>query len=270
MEVESSGLDFKDEGLLQSIRDFPLEQMGGMWFRGQSSVSWSLRPGILRRVPEFGLDPVVRYENQLCREFRRGVMRFLKPSLHQSLVEIYFQAQHSGLPTRLLDWTMSPLAALFFAVEPPSCGDGDDAALWALDIAHVPGLAFEESGSLTKCLKTLFADWSTDHGKLAGWTADDPRLPMPVAPNVRHGRMTQQSSRFTFHFNVDAWPLGALRKWTVPKEARRRFLYDLDSLNVTRATLFPDIDNLARHLSQQVAPELRSVVFGQSLDGGPG
>lgn len=269
MDAKTPHPEFEDRGSLESVRDFPLEDMGGMWFRGQSSCSWSLRPGILRHVPEFGLDPVARYENRMYREFRRAAITFFEPSLRQSLAEVYFQAQHSGLPTRLLDWTTNPLAALYFAVEPPACGDEGDAALFALDNAHVAGPAFEDSSRLNACLQALFDEWGPRRGPVKWLTSNDPTCPLPIEPNVRHGRMTQQSSRFTFHFNVDAWPAGALRKWRVPREARRSILYDLESLSVTRATLFPDIDNLARHLSRQIEPSLRSIVFGESLDSAP-
>ncbi len=89
---------------------------------------------------------------------------------------------------------------------------------------------------------------------------------MPIEPNIREGRMAQQASRFTFHMGRDNWPSMAVRVWFIPRGAKLRLLYQLDSLNVNRATLFPDFENLARHYAKGLDPSLRSYVFGRALD----
>jgi hypothetical protein len=94
-----------------------------VWYRGHGDHSYVLWPGVYR--PDFtataasmygksGEDKRLNLEREMLSEFRTSGATHLDAN---NVVEVYFTAQHFGMPTRLLDWTMNPLTALFFAVK---------------------------------------------------------------------------------------------------------------------------------------------------------
>ena len=91
-------------------------------FRGQRE-SWPLLPLVAR-------DPgLVGAERQMLDEFKREAFPFLD-RVEFSNWQWLALAQHCGVPTRMMDWTRNPLAALWFAVrEPPK--DQAPAVVWA-------------------------------------------------------------------------------------------------------------------------------------------
>src|SRR5437879_3789096 len=96
-----------------------------LWFRGQRSAQWDLRPRIYR--PEYARAE----ESEIRLDFEGNGLQLATTNLNRTKWEWYFLMQHYGAPTRLLDWTDNPLIALFFSIldHPGDC----DAAVWILD-----------------------------------------------------------------------------------------------------------------------------------------
>ena len=113
----------KKIGDLLRVLNEQLDDDSHIWFRGQSNSSWPLVPGLGRSASE----PAA--EMALIKRFKQNAVPHLS-SKPASEWEWLFLMQHYRLKTRLLDWSESPLASLFFAASSQS---SDDAALWCLD-----------------------------------------------------------------------------------------------------------------------------------------
>ncbi len=110
--------------LLVAIQEDQENRPGTIWFRGQSDSAWQLLPGFMRSKSSIS-------ETTLLNRFRQSaaMLTELRP---QSSFDWTFLMQHYGVPTRLLDWSESPLIAMYFAVENWSEKPDTDAALWCL------------------------------------------------------------------------------------------------------------------------------------------
>ncbi|MDN3553102.1 FRG domain-containing protein, partial [Halomonas almeriensis] len=97
---------------------------GSVWYRGQSNKEWPLLPGYLR------LDAPPS-ESTLIKQFKQSAAMLVQNTPAESF-DWLFLMQHYGVPTRLLDWSESPLVALYFSVEEGAADQDQDAALWSL------------------------------------------------------------------------------------------------------------------------------------------
>lgn len=118
----------KDEYSIKSISDFlkikdnllytPAADSGTWIFRGENDCKYLLKPSIGRLLTETGnfitKEKLLHFEEHAFNEFNIRVYNEFREKDKFMLLAV---AQHHGLKTRLLDWTFSPLIALFFAVE---------------------------------------------------------------------------------------------------------------------------------------------------------
>lgn len=99
------------EAITKLRTDSPATYAEQWFFRGQKNATWDVRPNIFRS-DNLDAEHIVieRAQRQNPVEFRDCANNF----------EILTKLQHYGLGTRLLDVTLNPLVALFFATEKSS------------------------------------------------------------------------------------------------------------------------------------------------------
>jgi hypothetical protein len=93
----------------------------GNLFRGQTDADWGLVPALYRREVRIYSESATKAELYLIAEqrmlesfFDRAAM--LLPNFQRGPLMDRFIAQHYGVPTQLLDWTIDPFIGLYFAV----------------------------------------------------------------------------------------------------------------------------------------------------------
>jgi len=213
------------------------------WWRGQSDQQWGLIAWLHRDIGG------VNEHNMTHRFYLRARTRHTNVPDDEDDAGWLFLMQHYRLPTRLLDWTQSPLIGLFFAVQDEEYWS-TDGTLWALWPTQ-----------LNKC-QTVKAELLLENHlnvrsqfKAAFEREKPPESNKTLAIMSRHCDLRQmvQQSEFTIHGSPqpmdehnDAGKF--LVRINIPSSAKERLKQSLDLLRITEDQLFPDLEHLASEL----------------------
>jgi hypothetical protein len=171
--------------------------------------------------------------------------------------------QHHVLPTRLLDWTYSPLVALHFATAKRECFDREG-AIWMVDYVRAHQLAPKK---LRECLEAEGTNLFTTEmiESVAAQLADLEQLGddfvVFVEPPSFDDRIVNQYSLFSLASrpdpSFDDWlreHADLARRIVIPAELKWEVRDKLDQANITERVLFRGIDGLTRLLVRYQAP----------------
>jgi FRG domain len=249
----------------------------GSWcFRGQRESAWTLQASLDRDVRvsyqsatgsgSYYLDRDI--ENELLFRFQQQAHQFVR---HLPLIEDkaswFALMQHSGAPTRLLDWTSSPYVALYFAEEERPAKrkrtDGEDnedkedgySAVWAIDLNWLETKKQEYLKSIAPQDRTEFLSGLLDQSERP--------LIAKIDPPQANERMSAQQGFFLwrlyektpfFDHILISMMQGSMperqviRKLKVGEELRIEFLERLQHMNIHRGSLFPGLDGFCKFL----------------------
>ena len=222
------------------------------WFRGHRKASWPLLPAAFRD----DVHPIL--EAEMAKRFKMKAQIFYRECPGGTEYQKWLPLmQHYGLPTRLLDWSESPLVALFFAVE--KSDKKEDAAIYFLDsgtmneVLHSAPIQIilgdSPSNKINEVCERAFINKDSDVGQYP---------PFAVVIAQKEYRMLNQMSCFTLHderkdLNEYAQSARYLSKLIIPKECIDNIRNELTILGIRRSILFPDLTNLAEELRRLVA-----------------
>jgi hypothetical protein len=226
-------------------------------FRGLSDVDYPLTTTLIRLGGDFA-----EMEHHLLRNFRKYAQRSVVEQ--DSIWNWLAVAQHHGLPTRLLDWSFSPLVAMHFATARLD-QFGRDGVIWQVDFTRAHRLLPEQlrrtlQGEGSEIFTVEMLRRTARSLRELEALSDESFLLFFEPPSI-DDRIVNQFALFSVSSRAregfDVWVERHPELWrrvVIPAELKWEVRDRLDQANVTERVLFPGLEGLSRWLARYYSP----------------
>ena len=233
------------------------------WFRGESDCE----PALCPRISKYHYSE----ENHLLQSFRRQAGGLANVPQRDATDLWLFLAQHYRVPTRLLDWTVGALHAVYFAINRGKPNPRiymlnprklNDLAGIITNAPNYP-LSWVKGGSYYVALAWQNRDLDRYQQQQVKQTGIDLEVPLAFPATYQDQRMIAQRSCFTIHGSIlnpikdilTGKSVGIedyLIEYRINGAAGNDLLRELSILGVSGATVFPDLEHLADDLVSDI------------------
>jgi len=244
-----------------------------LFYRGVNNTDYCLTPKIFRkREPQYN-------EREILLDYKQYLPQ-LSPnySFPKDVLKILADMQHQGIPTRLLDWTTSPLIALFFACEKNN-SEVDSKIfvlnpwkLWktiVLDGNKNINSDIHQIHIYTRALLSLYqvkSDYQIDEiinilKKEYSFEISPElfkekfKMAFPFVSSFSNDRIVAQKGCFTIHglneSSIECQEQGVLHKFFIDKSAKKKIIEELNLLGIDDYSVFPDYEGMRKSFERK-------------------
>lgn len=242
-----------------------------LWYRGAGDSAYKLLPSLFRHKGRSGKKAMSELESDLNETFRMRSFPYTEAFrwTDHAWDQLFFM-QHYRVPTRLLDWSGSPLVSLHFALTSGATLENGkpktDAAVWVLDPVAWNKAVYSDTGfegGILSPRDARLSRYSTE--EVYQSTTNIP----PVALRGAHNsaRIVAQQGYFTIFgpestamediylgqksaAGARVFPDDCLVKFVVPKERIPTLKEEMFSLGIAETAIYPDLEGLALELKR--------------------
>ncbi|SOU04725.1 hypothetical protein CFBP6762_04032 [Xanthomonas arboricola pv. fragariae] len=240
-----------------------------LWYRGTGNSDHQLIPSLFRHKTAKTQSDLKALELDLNDTFEMRSLPYAESrNWAKDEWERLFFMQHFRVPTRLLDWSGSPLISLHFAVNSVALdklGNAvTDVAVWVLDPAKWNDAAYADTGFPGGVLSAKDI-WLKRYSPSEVYTSNGSLPPVAMRGVHNSARIVAQQGFFTVFGpqaepmektfgwkkdNVNAFPRDCLRKFVIPKSKVVTVREEVFSLGIAESTIYPDLEGLAAELKR--------------------
>jgi len=197
-------------------------------YRGQTQ-DWPLIPSLGRLKNRKFLDGLLEIEEEIVEKFTQYSYPYLE-NKSISYFECLIQTQHYGLPTRLLDFTLNPLIALYFAVEENIFNS--EGVVWGID----------------------------EFGQTKIPSIDEDNI-IFYAPAHTNNRIINQNSIFAVFpikryteeiIPLESYNLRIFQKIIIPSNIKESIKKELNILGINKMSVYPGIEGIVEKIKEEL------------------